>query len=127
MLPLFLAADAIHGPKAAAAVVDWPTVDVITDRNGLRKLLRWLNPSPGRDVRDFRIDVELVGAKTLVLSRWEGRMFEPPKGRTYGYGFENATTCAAPGCPSSSHHRAIKYVRGRVYPFSWVKRAVFSR
>lgn len=72
MLPLFVAADAIHGQKAAPPV-DWPKVDVITDRNGLRKLLRWLNPSPGREVRDFRIDVQLVGTKTLVLNRWEGR------------------------------------------------------
>jgi hypothetical protein len=37
MLPLFAAADAIHGQEAASPV-DWPTVDVITDRNGLRKL-----------------------------------------------------------------------------------------
>ncbi|KAI9450773.1 hypothetical protein BJY52DRAFT_1125724 [Lactarius psammicola] len=109
MLPLFAAADAIHGSKAAPAPVDWPTVDVITDRNGLRKLLRWLNPSPGREVRDFRIDVQLVGTKTLVLGRWEGRTREPPTSRTYGFGFEDATTRAAPGCPSSGHHRAITY------------------
>jgi len=111
MLPLFVAADTIHGTKAASAPVDWPTVDVITDRNGLRKLLRWLNPSPGREVRDFRIDVQLVGTKTLVLGRWDGRTREPPSGRSYGFGFENATTQAAPGCPSSGHHRAITYVR----------------
>jgi hypothetical protein len=111
MLPLFAAADEIHGHKAAttAAPVDWPTVDVITDRNGLRKLLRWLNPSPDREVRDFRIDVQLVGTKTLVLGRWEGRTREPPTGRTYGFGFEEATTRAAPGCPPSGHHRAITY------------------
>ncbi|KAH9175674.1 hypothetical protein EDB89DRAFT_1903787 [Lactarius sanguifluus] len=109
MLPLFAAADAIHGPKTTASPVDWPTVDVITDRNGLRKLLRWLNPSPGREVRDFRIDIQLVGTKTLMLGRWEGRSREPPSGRTYGFGFEDATTRAAPGCPPSGHHRAITY------------------
>ncbi|KAH8993052.1 hypothetical protein EDB86DRAFT_1403817 [Lactarius hatsudake] len=109
MLPLFAAADAIHGPKTTASPVDWPTVDVITDRNGLRKLLRWLNPSPGREVRDFRIDIQLVGTKTLVLGRWEGRSREPPSGRTYGFGFEEATSRAAPGCPPSGHHRAITY------------------
>jgi hypothetical protein len=109
MLPLFVAADAIHGHKAAPAPVDWPTVDVVTDRNGLRKLMRWLNPSPGREVRDFRIDVQLVGTKTLVLGRWEGRSREPPTGRTYGIGFENATTRPAPGCPSSGHERVITY------------------
>jgi hypothetical protein len=107
MLPLFAAADAIHDNKKEP--VDWPAVDVVTDRNGLRKLLRWLNPSPGREVRDFRIDVELVGAKTIVLNRWEGRSREPPTGKTYGFAFEAATGRAAPGCPSSGHHRAITY------------------
>ena len=110
LLPLFVAADAIHGDKKKPPV-DWPAVDVITDRNGLRKLLRWLNPSEGREVRDFRIDVELVGAKTIVLNRWEGRTREPPTGRSYGFAFEAATARAAPGCPPSGHHRTITYVR----------------
>ena len=108
-LPLFAAADAIHDNKKPP--VDWPTVDVVTDRNGLRKLMRWLNPSEGREVRDFRIDVELIGAKTIVLSRWEGRTREPPTGKSYGFAFEDATARAAPGCPSSGHHRTITYVR----------------
>jgi len=108
MLPLFVAADAIHDKKAP---VDWPTVDIITDRNGLRKLMRWLNPSEGREVRDFRIDVELVGSKTIVLGRWEDCMRQPPSGRSFGFAFEAATSRAAPGCPLSGHHRAITYVR----------------
>jgi hypothetical protein len=108
LLPILAAADAIHDKKAP---VDWPTVDVVTDRNGLRKLLRWLNPSEGREVRDFRIDVELIGAKTIVLSRWESRKREPPTGRSFGFGFEAATSRAAPGCPISGHYRAITYVR----------------
>ncbi|KAH9973930.1 hypothetical protein BJV74DRAFT_782643 [Russula compacta] len=106
MLPLFASADAIHGKEAP---VDWPAVDVVTDRNGLRKLLRWLNPSEGKEVRDFRIDVDLVGTKTLVLSRWEGREREPLTGRSYGFAFEAAMTRAAPGCPISGHYRAITY------------------
>jgi hypothetical protein len=108
MLPLFAAADAIHGKKAP---VDWPNVDVITDRNGLRKLLRWLSPSAGREVRDFRIDIDLIGTKTILLSRWESRNREPPTGRSFGFGFETAMTRPAPGCSSSTHHRAITYVR----------------
>ena len=107
MLPLFAAADEIHGHKAAAPV-DWPKVDVITDRNGLRKLLRWLKP--GKSVRDFRIDVQLVGTKTLVLSRWESRAREPANHCKQEFRFEEATTRAAPGCPSSGHHRTITYV-----------------
>ncbi|KAI9433788.1 hypothetical protein BJY52DRAFT_1218590 [Lactarius psammicola] len=107
MLPLFTAADAIHDQEAPP--VDWPTVDVITDRNGLRKLLRWLNPSSGREVRDFRIDVQLVGTKTLVLSRWERPTHEMQTVRSYGHAFEAAMTRAAPDCPSSGHQRAITY------------------
>ena len=109
LLPLFAAADAIHENKKAP--VDWPDVDVITDRNGLRKLLRWLNPSEGREVRDFRIDVELVGSRTIVLNRWESRTREPPTGKSFGFAFEEATARAAPGCPKSGHHRTITYVR----------------
>lgn len=110
MLPLFAAADAIHGQEAEPPV-DWPTVDIITDRNGLRKLMRWLDPSPGRAVRDFRIDVQLVGGKTLILSRWESPAREVHTGRSFGHAFETAMTRAAPDCPSSEgHQRVITYV-----------------
>jgi hypothetical protein len=108
MLALFAAADAIHDDKAP---VDWPTVDVITDRNGLRKLLRWLNPSVGREVRDFRIDVQLVGSKTIILRRWESFERQPQIVRSFGFAFEEAMTRPAPECPASGHHRAITYVR----------------
>ena len=108
MLPLFAAADAIHDKEAP---VDWPTVDVVTNRGGLRKLLRWLSPSRGRKVRDFRIDVELVGSKTIVLSRWDDGPRELPSGRNFGFAFEAAMCRAAPGCPISDHHRVITYVR----------------
>ena len=50
----------------------WPTVDVIADRKNLRKLLRWHNPTPGKEVRDFGIDVQLVEAKTLAICGQEG-------------------------------------------------------
>jgi hypothetical protein len=72
MLPLLAAADAIHNQEATPPV-DWPAVDVIADRNSLRTLLRWLNLSlsPGREVRDFRINIQLVGDKTLMLCHWK--------------------------------------------------------
>ncbi|KAH8987697.1 hypothetical protein EDB86DRAFT_3206213 [Lactarius hatsudake] len=93
ILPLFAAADAIHDQEAAPPV-DWPTVDFVTDHNDLRKLLRWLSPSPGREVQDFRIDVQLVGTKTLVLRRWESA---------------HTGTTQTGHCPSSRHHRVIAY------------------
>ena len=116
MLPLFAAADAIHDQETAPPV-DWPAVDVVTDRNVLRKLLRWLDPSPGREVRDFRIDFQLVGTKTLVLRRWESPTPEVHTHRSFGHAFEVAMTHAAPDCPSSGHHRAITYVRCYRCPF----------
>ncbi|KAH9046230.1 hypothetical protein EDB84DRAFT_1467266 [Lactarius hengduanensis] len=108
MLPLFAAADAIHDQEAAPPV-DWPAVDFVTDHSDLRKLLRWVNPSPGREVQDFRIDVQLVGTKTLVLRRWESPAPWVHTTRSYGHAFANAMTRAAPDCPSSRHHRAIAY------------------
>jgi hypothetical protein len=86
MLPLLAAADAIHS-QGTAPPVDWPTVDVIAERNTLRNLMRWLNPSPGREARDFRIDVQLVGTKTLVLRRWEGPKREVHTNCSFGHGF----------------------------------------
>ncbi|KAI0265703.1 hypothetical protein BC834DRAFT_175025 [Gloeopeniophorella convolvens] len=109
MLPLFAAADTIHGKNPP---VEWPELDIVTDRNAMRKLLRWLSPpdpKTGRELRDFRIDVQLVGEKTIVLSRWEGRMHDPPTGRSYGFAFEAAVTRPAPGCPGTGHYRAIAY------------------
>ena len=106
MLSLFVATDAIHNNKKAP--VDWPSVAVITDRHGLHKLLHWLSSSVGREERDFgRINVELVWAKTIVLTRWERRPCQPPTMKSYGSGFKAAMTRAAPGCPHSCHHQAI--------------------
>ena len=87
-----VSADAIHSHETAPPPVGWPSVDVVTDRNGLRKH----NPSPGRQVRDFRIDVQLVGTRTLVLGSWEGSSRESPTKCTYGIGLENALTRPAP-------------------------------
>ena len=99
-LALFIAADAIRNNKKAP--VDWPSVAVIIDRHGLRKLLRWLSSLVGREERDFgRIDLKLVGAKTIVLIRWERRPCQPPTMKSYGFDFEAAMARAAPGCPCS--------------------------
>ncbi|TFY62059.1 hypothetical protein EVJ58_g4109 [Rhodofomes roseus] len=59
--------------------IDWPGIDFITDRNALRKLLKWASGSSGKE---FRIDLELVGERTPG----------------YGHRFELESTRAAPGC-----------------------------
>ena len=90
---------------------DWASVDFVTDRNGLRKLMRWIGGGTSSDVRDFRIDLQLAGEKTVLFNRWEKRTREKFSGRTFGFSFEKASTQAAQGCKdSTAHHRIISYV-----------------
>jgi hypothetical protein len=114
-LPLFAAVDAI------GTVVDWPSVDIVTDRNALRKLIRWIS---GNASKEFRVDLELLGENTILFNRWEKRYREMPTHTAYGFHFEEETTNAAPGCASSTgHHRIVKYVRlprrlAKIFSFS---------
>ena len=95
---------------------DWASVDIITDRNGLRKLLRWIGGDS--DIREFRIDLQLAGEKTVLFNRWEKRTRETFSGRTFGFSFEKASTQAAPGCrDSTGHHRIISYVCLKLFFF----------
>ena len=101
---------------------DWASVDFVTDRNGLRKLMRWAGAGNGSDVRDFRIDLQLAGEKTVLFNRWEKRTRELANGRTFGFSFEKASTQVANGCKDSTgHHRIISYV-GRLQLFSFTLR-----
>jgi hypothetical protein len=110
--PLLAAADAL------GADVDWPAVDLLSDRNGLRKLLNWI--AGARESRlaagdadgEFRIDLELVGEKTMLLRRWERNFWQVSRYASYGKRFEEAVASIAPECADGvSHHRAVKYVR----------------
>ncbi|KAI0783483.1 hypothetical protein C8Q75DRAFT_436081 [Abortiporus biennis] len=92
LLPLFKAADVLED-EPGMEKVDWSNVDIVTDRNGLRKLLRWVTgvERDGRPVKDFRIDTQLGGKRTVLFSRWEKKTFEQ-------------------GCAGATgHHRIIKY------------------
>ncbi|KAI0310145.1 hypothetical protein OF83DRAFT_1166709 [Amylostereum chailletii] len=94
LAPLFAAVDALKKK------VEWPSIDVVTDRNGLRKLMRWID---GNVSKDFRIDLELAGENTK-------RYREGSEGKSYGLKFEDETTNAAQGCSASTgHYRIIKY------------------
>lgn len=105
LLPLFEAVNKVNN----SSPFDWPSVDIITDRNNLRKLTRWAeNGSQGRN---FRIDFQLAGKKTVLMNRWEERYHEMFSGRTFGFSFEKASTDPAPGCKDSTgHHRIVTYV-----------------
>jgi len=90
---------------------DWPKIDFVTDRNGLRKLLRWIGrPHP----KEFRIDTQLAGEHTVLFNRWEKRTRETLGNTgysTYGFSFEKESTESAPGCEDSTgYHRIVKYV-----------------
>ena len=87
---------------------NWANIDIISDRNGLRKLLRWIEGTLAE--RDFRINLQLVGQKTVLFGRWEPKYYEYG-GRGYGHNFERETTRAAKGCENTAeHHRIISYV-----------------
>lgn len=106
LYPLFRAVDIVAEENETD--IDWLDVDFVTDRNGLRKLLRWIHA----DRKEFRIDTQLVGRRTVLLSRWEKRTQEMVAGPylQFGTSFENETTRKAPGCEKSTgHHRIVKY------------------
>ncbi|EPS94817.1 hypothetical protein FOMPIDRAFT_91296 [Fomitopsis schrenkii] len=89
--------------------VDWPSVDFITDRNALRKLLKWAGDTSGKD---FRIDLELAGERTVFLNRWEAKTRNRlgPQEQSYGFAFEKASTHPAPDCQGTTgHHRISSY------------------
>ncbi|EGC45398.1 conserved hypothetical protein [Histoplasma capsulatum var. duboisii H88] len=86
-------------------------VDLITDRNNVRKLLSFINPSLSKDGREpFAIDVE-VRNNTAIFCRAETEtyMFIGPNDfRGYGHEFEKAfTTTQVSG--STGHHGIISY------------------
>lgn len=100
----------------------WSSVDFVTDRNGLRKLMRWII---GGEVKEFRIDVELAGKKTILFNRWEKRTQERFNGRTYGFQFEKASTKNALGCEEGSgHHRINSYVRLFYFELYMLRQAI---
>lgn len=107
LLPLFEAVDEVQSSNGT--VFDWVSADFISDRNGLRKLIRWAEASA--KLNDFRIDVELVGYRTILLGRWEPRTLDEATHWAFGFGFEHATTNAATGCEEGTgHHRIVTYV-----------------
>ncbi|TFY64818.1 hypothetical protein EVG20_g5820 [Dentipellis fragilis] len=95
---------------AAGTAVDWRSIDVVTDRNILRRLMRWLVQS--HQPKDFRIDIELGGDHTLLMNKCGPNVLlkHSKDARCFGFGFEGATTRNVEGCErSTGHYRIIKY------------------
>ena len=103
--PLFRALD------IADPAFDMRSVDVVTDRNNMRKLLAFVNPSTSKNGREaFTIKVE-VQNDTAIFCRTETKTQEfirPRDFRGYGHEFEKAYTTCEIG-DSTGHHRIITY------------------
>ena len=107
LLPLIEAVQDLTN-QGATPKFDWPSVDFVTDRGRLRKLLAWA----GGESDEWRIDTELAGTKTVLLSG-HAPVTKMAGGRstTYGFNFEDASTYPVPGLENEpSHHRIIAYV-----------------
>ncbi|TFY75225.1 hypothetical protein EWM64_g8787 [Hericium alpestre] len=102
LLPLMKAVD-IVGKE-----IDWPAIDFVTDRNGLMKLMEWIEKGPRCST--FRIDMELVGERTVLFNRFETNTKDIARGNTFGFIFEREATVPAPGCErATGHRRIVKY------------------
>lgn len=83
-------------------------VDLVTDKNNIRKLLRFVQASPNNT---FQIRVEIAGDKTALFTRVEDKTKEIIQGfRGYGHNFEKAYTKIPSG--STAHHRVVGYTFG---------------
>ncbi|KAF8313262.1 hypothetical protein DL93DRAFT_2228614 [Clavulina sp. PMI_390] len=83
---------------------DFSTIDLVTNRQNFRKLIESIT----RPKDPFRIDVEHVGNRTVLFSRWnDGTLEEMDVG--YGFAFKKNMTDAAGRRPASHHARIIAY------------------
>jgi hypothetical protein len=89
-------------------------VDVVTDRNNLRKLLAFINPATAKNSREaFTIKMEVVH-NTVIFCRDETKTMEyvgPQKFIGYGHEFEKVYTRERVS-GSTGHHRIIGYQLG---------------
>jgi hypothetical protein len=107
LLALFTSVDIL----SQSGSFDWPSVDLVTDRNCLRNLIRWIEQ--GKTLDDFRIDMHLAGPGTLIFTRWKAATEVMPMPGSFGFSYEQSQTHPASGCETSSeagHDRILCYV-----------------
>ncbi|KAL4063767.1 hypothetical protein V8B97DRAFT_674752 [Scleroderma yunnanense] len=107
LVPIFSAIDTLHEN------FPYKDLDLITDRNNLRKMLRCIDQ---QSERAFRIDIELAG-KTCLLTRREDVMMETINDfRGYGHEYEKAATKSRRGSEEEiGHHRIVTYDFGGIH------------
>ncbi|CAI0645625.1 unnamed protein product, partial [Colletotrichum noveboracense] len=97
--PLFRA---IRAHKPSFELSD---VDVVSDRNNIRKLLRFVQASSSEG---FEIKAEMTGKKTLLFTRVEEQPTETIRTfKGFGHNFERTYTKGLAG--STGHHRIVSY------------------
>lgn len=93
---------------------DINSIDVVTDRNNIRKLLSFINPTLTKNGLDpFTIQVEMT-ARTAIFCREETATYEvigPGEFRGFGHEFEKASTITQVK-GSTGHHRIVSYRLG---------------
>ncbi|QKX63694.1 uncharacterized protein TRUGW13939_10865 [Talaromyces rugulosus] len=103
-------------PLFRALYIDHPSfdlqsVDLITDRNNIRKLLSFINPTTSKNgLESFTINVEVL-KNTVIFCRAETetkKFIQPHEFIGYGHEFEKAFTTDRIGA-STGHHRLISY------------------
>lgn len=90
---------------------DIRSIDVVTDRNNIRKLLSFVDPSSSRNgLESFTINAEAT-ENTVIFSRVETKTTEiiaPHEIRGFGHEFQKAYT-ACEIRSSTGHHRIVSY------------------
>ncbi|KAI6001140.1 hypothetical protein EDC04DRAFT_1067456 [Pisolithus marmoratus] len=104
LIPIFAAVDSLHND------FKYRDLDLMTDRNNLRKLLRCIDRQHDKT---FRIDVDLLG-KTCLFTRRDETLVETIREfRGFGHEYELAATKPRRGAEGEiSHHRIIGYEFG---------------
>lgn len=118
LLPLIRAVQDLTD-QGATQKFDWPSVDFVTDRGRLRKLLSWTVGLSDR----WRIDTQLVGSNTVLLSGHAPVTKETSgQSNSYGFNYEEMSTYPVRGLENGSgHHRIVTYVRGSCSGFECAK------
>lgn len=95
----------------------WPDVDFVANRACLREMLKWVEGKTDK----WRIDTQLAGEKTILLSnrpRFVSGVDDPGN---YGAYFEDQSTEPAPGLEDTSgHYRVVSYVCASCSSFEYI-------
>jgi hypothetical protein len=103
LLPIFAAIDDLGGYGNDF----FKTLDLVSDRNSLKRLFRWAVGGTKKKLDPFRIDVDLAGNTCLFTRREErdAEMVYRPMG--FGNSYEKAATRLPPGCEGMTGHSRI--------------------